>query len=91
VLSGVDIPIGKAVRGVVGYVLDEQLNVVERGSEGELCCGGVMVARGYLNDKANTDAKFIEHATLGRLYRTGDLVNRRTTIIIETYLNHFSL
>ncbi|KAL8826241.1 MAG: hypothetical protein Q9191_003926, partial [Dirinaria sp. TL-2023a] len=50
------------------------------GCVGELVIEGRMVARGYLNDKAKTDAAFIEDAAWAlpgprprRMYKTGDL------------------
>ena len=43
---------------------------------GEICVGGVGVARGYLNAPEATAAKFITHPRLGRLYKTGDLGER---------------
>ena len=39
---------------------------------GELCIGGVHVARGYRNLPEETAEKFIDHPEFGRLYRTGD-------------------
>jgi acyl-coenzyme A synthetase/AMP-(fatty) acid ligase len=45
------------------------------GEDGELCIAGVGLARGYLNNQALTDEKFVAHpANLGeRIYRTGDI------------------
>ena len=42
------------------------------GAVGELCIGGVHVARGYRNLPELTAEKFIQHESFGRLYRTGD-------------------
>ena len=42
------------------------------GEVGELCVGGVHVARGYRNLPEQTAEKFITHPQYGRLYRTGD-------------------
>ncbi|KAF2181844.1 amino acid adenylation [Zopfia rhizophila CBS 207.26] len=51
------------------------------GAVGELVIEGRMVSRGYLNDKAKTDAAFITNPTWAqgtgadrRMYKTGDLV-----------------
>ncbi|MFJ9828957.1 amino acid adenylation domain-containing protein [Streptomyces sp. NPDC101160] len=41
--------------------------------DGELCIGGVQVARGYLDRPELTAEKFITSETGERLYRTGDL------------------
>ncbi|MSU34442.1 MAG: amino acid adenylation domain-containing protein [Pedosphaera sp.] len=67
------ISIGRPISGVEAWVLDESLNDVASGGIGELCIGGVGLARGYLGRPELTAEKFIDHPRLGRLYRTGDL------------------
>jgi acyl carrier protein len=56
-------------------VLDIQHNLVPYGSIGEICIGGVGLARGYLNREELTKEKFITnpYKPSERLYRTGDL------------------
>ncbi|MBX9796794.1 non-ribosomal peptide synthetase [Sphingomonas sp.] len=76
VRAGEPITIGKPVPGMQAWVLDEALNPVAEGEQGELCVGGVGVARGYRNRPELTTEKFVEHPMFGRLYRTGDLVHR---------------
>jgi non-ribosomal peptide synthetase-like protein len=58
----------------VTYVLLEvgELEPLSHGEVGELCIGGVHVARGYRNLPEQTAEKFITHPRFGRLYRTGD-------------------
>jgi amino acid adenylation domain-containing protein len=75
------VPIGIPFPGISVYVLDENLMCVPRGVTGELFIGGPCVARGYLNNQALTDERFIinpfhqiQSTTQHRLYRTGDLV-----------------
>ena len=60
---------------------DDHHKLAPVGCVGELVIEGRMVARGYLNDKAKTDAAFIEDpawalpgAKPRRMYKTGDLV-----------------
>ncbi|MCH9644618.1 MAG: amino acid adenylation domain-containing protein [Gammaproteobacteria bacterium] len=72
------IPIGRPISNIKFHVLDEQMNKVKQGDEGELYIEGVGLARGYINREDLTKEKFISHpsATLydERLYKTGDLV-----------------
>jgi len=71
------IPYGKPITNNFFYILDEQLNPVAPGEEGELYIGGVGVARGYANDKEKTERAFVKdpfNSSLGgRMYKTGDL------------------
>ena len=75
------VPIGRPISNTQLYVLDESLEPVAIGDEGELFIGGDGVARGYLNQPLLTAQKFLpdpfrnEHG--GCLYRTGDRVRYR--------------
>jgi amino acid adenylation domain-containing protein len=72
------VPIGKAVANMSLYVLDDSLNLVPYGMEGELCVSGVGVGRGYINDEVKTKMVFPEDpysiSANQRMYRTGDIV-----------------
>ncbi|MFP2913743.1 AMP-binding protein, partial [Pyxidicoccus sp. 3LFB2] len=72
-----DLPtIGRPWDNVQVYLLDAQLQPVPAGIPGELCIGGVGLARGYLGNPELTAAKFLPHPFASRpgerLYRTGD-------------------
>jgi amino acid adenylation domain-containing protein len=70
------VPIGKPIHNVQTYVLDKNLNPLPIGVAGELCIGGISLARGYYNDIELTKEKFLEFpAKEGDLiYKTGDIV-----------------
>ena len=71
----------------VSYVILEfgGLSPLPHGETGELCIGGVHVARGYRNLPEQTARQFITDPRFGRLYRTGD----RCWIDKETHRVHF--
>ena len=69
-------PIGKPVRNMQIYLLDEAGKQVPDGEPGEICIGGVGVAEGYLNRPDLTAERFIRdpfsNKSGARLYKTGD-------------------
>lgn len=70
---GEPITIGSPFPNVQYLILEiDGLDPLPRGEAGELCIGGVHVARGYRNLPEQTEKKFITHPEFGRLYRTGD-------------------
>ncbi|MEU0743238.1 amino acid adenylation domain-containing protein [Streptomyces sp. NPDC006134] len=78
-LSGSLSPIGRPLADLRVYVLDENMNEVPPGTEGEMYVGGPGVARGYLNRPELTEQRFVPDpfgAPGERLYRSGDLAVR---------------
>src|SRR5262249_45870456 len=73
---GAPVTVGQPVPGIKAWVLNDRLEEVADGERGELCLGGVGLARGYMNDPQLTARKFPRHPRLGRIYRSGDLVHR---------------
>jgi amino acid adenylation domain-containing protein len=71
-------PIGRPIRGVRTYVLDEGLRPVPQGGEGQLYVAGSGLARGYLGLPARTAAVFVPDPFADdpgeRMYATGDRV-----------------
>ncbi|ASZ12168.1 non-ribosomal peptide synthetase [Chitinophaga sp. MD30] len=69
------VTIGKPLDNVKIYITDSTQRLLPVGVPGELCIGGVQVARGYLKRAALSAEKFLPdpYAEGGRLYRTGDL------------------
>lgn len=68
------VPIGRAAPHWRVVLLDESLQPVAEGEEGEICISGPGLARGYLHRLDLSARKFIpDPAGEGRLYRTGDV------------------
>ena len=83
---GEPITIGSPFASVTYVILEVgEPRPLPHGEEGELCIGGVHVARGYRNLPEQTAQKFVTHPQFGRLYRTGD----KCKIDIQTQRVHF--
>ncbi len=72
------VTIGRPLPGYTVHLLDDQLQPVAPGEIGEICIGGIGIARGYVNRPDETQAKFVPDpfasaASDARLYRSGDL------------------
>ncbi|UOE51898.1 non-ribosomal peptide synthase/polyketide synthase [Mucilaginibacter sp. SMC90] len=71
------VTIGKPIDNVKIYILNKENQLSPVGVTGEICVGGIQVARGYLNQPGLTNEKFIKDPFSkdpgARLYRTGDL------------------
>ena len=70
---GEPVTIGSPFANVTYVILAvDELRPLPHGEVGELCIGGVHLARGYRNLPELTAEKFIAHPQFGRLYRTSD-------------------
>ncbi|WP_408895215.1 amino acid adenylation domain-containing protein [Paenibacillus taichungensis] len=70
------VPIGRPITNVKLYILDEGMNHVPIGHDGQLYIGGIALARGYLNRPELTKDRFVylqwDNKAPVRLYKTGD-------------------
>lgn len=78
-------PIGKAINDTTALILDNDMQPVADGSEGELYTGGKGLASGYLNLPEATTNSFVSNPfePNSRLYKTGDRVRLRADGNIE--------
>ncbi|WBB61010.1 amino acid adenylation domain-containing protein [Streptomyces sp. WMMC500] len=67
--------LGRPVRNVHVYVVDDHLAPVPLGAPGQIVFSGVCVGRGYVNDAERTRASYLAdpHRPGHRLYRGGDV------------------
>jgi amino acid adenylation domain-containing protein/non-ribosomal peptide synthase protein (TIGR01720 family) len=77
--------IGKPIAGMRVYILDGQQGLLPIGVPGELCIGGVGLARGYLKRPELSAERFVESRLGGggKLYRSGDRARWRTDGTLE--------
>jgi len=74
------VPIGTPIYNTELFVLNENLDMVPLGVEGELFIAGEGVGKGYINDRELTQNKFLPNSigAMGyNMYRTGDIVKYR--------------
>lgn len=72
-----NVPIGKTVANLKGYIVDAHFNRLPVGAPGELVIAGPQVARGYHNRpelSAFIENPFETDPMYQRLYKTGDIV-----------------
>lgn len=65
--------IGNPLPNCQTFILNDTLTPLAPGAKGEIYIGGEGVARGYFNNDALTQERFVESAEFGRIYKTGDL------------------
>jgi amino acid adenylation domain-containing protein len=68
------VPLGRPIRNVRSYLVNECLALVPVGSPGEIVFSGVCVGRGYVNDPERTRQAYLAdpYRPGQRLYRSGD-------------------
>ncbi|NQZ10839.1 MAG: AMP-binding protein, partial [Algicola sp.] len=69
------ISIGKPIKGLAIYLLDQDQQLVPRGIQGEIAISGIGLAQGYWQQRELTAEKFVKVGALGeqQVYLTGDL------------------
>ena len=79
-----NIPIGKPMSTIHGYILDKTGHRLPVGAAGEYCLSGPQVSRGYLNRPDKT-AEAYEDCPFNdfRMYHTGDIVRYRQSGDVE--------
>ncbi len=79
-----NIPIGKPLVTIAGYVLDKCGHRLPAGAAGEYCICGPQVTRGYLNRPDKTaEAYTVSPYNSFRMYHTGDIVRYRENGDVE--------
>lgn len=76
-------PIGKEIDNVKIYILDENLKEVPNMLWGELYISGICITGSYLNNKEETEKRYIKFKGTEYIYKTGDICRRREDGIIE--------
>ena len=79
-----NIPIGRPMSSIHGYILDKTGHRLPAGAAGEYCLSGPQVSRGYLNRPDKT-AEAYEACPFNefRMYHTGDIVRYRQNGDVE--------
>ena len=76
-------PIGKPVKNLEVYILDESGTPVRDGEKGEIYIAGIQVAEGYLNNTSLSAKSFLKNPFTdnlpGFMYKTGDIGTKLRT------------
>lgn len=74
------LPVGRPASNITACIVDDDLNLVDEGTEGELLVSGIRVSRGYYQDALISKDRFLRHLNLPYFqkdevyFRTGDYV-----------------
>ena len=73
--TGISVPIGSPINNTQVYILDADLKVMPVGIPGEIYIAGAGIAKGYLNNDALTQEKFVNNPFVRgqKMYKTGDM------------------
>ena len=66
------VPYGVPLGNQQIYILNSSGSECPENVVGEICIGGLGVAKGYAGNKKLTEKAFVNHPQFGRIYRTGD-------------------
>lgn len=81
------IPIGRPLLNIQTYIVDQDLQLCPKGVIGEICIGGIAVAKGYIGNEELTAKSFLPDPFMPapgmRLYRTGDYGRWRDDDLLE--------
>lgn len=81
------IPIGQPLLNIRTYVVNQDLQLCPEGMTGEICIGGIAVAKGYVGNSDLTAKAFLLDPFVteqgARLYRTGDYGRWRDDGLLE--------
>lgn len=71
----VSVPIGRPIKNMQIYLLDQNMKLVPPGARGEIYISGKGVARGYLGHEVLTGERFLPSPFIegAKVYKTGDL------------------
>jgi amino acid adenylation domain-containing protein len=76
-------PIGLPLDNVLVELTDDAGRPVPDGVPGEIRIGGVGVARGYVNDRVQTEVRFVRDERGRRWYRSGDMGRRLSNGLLQ--------
>lgn len=72
-----NVPVGKPLKNIKVYIVDQNLDLCPIGVYGEICISGISVGRGYVNNLLKTQESFTQDPfntkQNTRLYKTGDI------------------